>query len=181
MKRLAFAPVAILALMLNGCGVTAPRGNDGFADLGSARLAGTHRVISLSLGPAVLHFAARFVVDDPETQSLLRRLDGVRVRAYEVRGDGKGVQQSLAQLGDKLGNDGWSPVMLLHEDDELVQMFARSAGGGIHGLVVVSAEDDEVVVINVMGDIEPAQFHDVMLALDVREAPEVRPAAAGGT
>lgn len=173
------AAVLALVLTLSGCGLMAPRGHDGFASLDSPGTGDTHRVISLSLGPAVLHLAARFMDDEPETQLLLRSLAGVRVRAFEITGDERRVVQNLGRMGDRLGNDGWAPVMLVNEEGEWARMFAKSSGNDLHGLIVISAEDDEVVVINVMGDIQPAQFRDVMRALDVEDAPDVQLAALG--
>ena len=165
---------AILVLALTACGFTAPRSNDGFADLDSPGMGETDRTMSLSLGPTVLHFAARFMDDEPETQALLRSLDGVRVRIYEVHGDNERITKNFERMGNKLGRGGWEPVMLVHEEGELVQMYAKPSGTGIQGLAVVSADHDEVVVVNIMGDIDPRHYSDVMVALDVKDAPEVQ-------
>jgi len=77
-------------------------------------------------------------------------------------------------MGDKLGDDGWSPVMLVQEEGELVQMYAKPSGGHIQGLTIVSADSEEVVVVNIMGDIDPMFYQDVMVALDVDDAPDVQ-------
>jgi len=170
-------PATILALLLTACGITAPRGNDGFANLDSPGMSETDRTMSLSLGPTILHFAARFMDNDPETQALLRSLDGVRVRIYEVHGDNQRITQNFEKMGNKLGDDGWEPVMLVREEGELVQMYAMLSSTGIQGLTIVSADGDEVVVVNIMGDIEPKYYSDVMVALDMDDAPEVQIAA----
>ena len=170
-------PATILALTLTACGITAPRSNDGYANLDSPGISETNRTMSLSLGPTVLRFAARFLDDDPETQALLRSLDGVRVRIYEVDGDSEVIAQNFTHMGTKLNKDGWEPVMLIREEGELVQMFAKASGTGIQGLTIVSSDDEEVVVVNVMGDIDPRYYSDVMVALDVDDAPEVQIAA----
>lgn len=170
--------LVFVALYLTACGITAPRSSDGFANLDSPGMADTNRTMSISLGPTVLRFAARFLDDDPETQALLRSLDGVRVRIYEVHGDNERIAQSFEKMGNKLDNDGWQPVMLVREEGELVQMFAKPSGAGIQGLTIVSADDEEVVVVNVMGDIDPAYYSDVMVALQVDDAPDVQIAAA---
>jgi hypothetical protein len=165
------------ALTMASCGITAPRGNEGFANLDSPGMSDTDRTMSISLGRTTLRFAARFLDDDPETQALLRSLDGVRVRIYEVHGDNERIARNFARMGSKLNRDGWTPVMLVREEGELVQMYAKSSGEGIRGLTIVSADGDEVVVVNVMGNIEPEHFGDVMVALDVDNAPEVQIAA----
>lgn len=171
------APAAILVLLLSGCGLTAPRSNDGYANLDSPGISETDRTISISLGPTMLHFAARFLDDEPETQALLRSLDGVRVRVYEVHGNSERITQNFRHMGHKLNKDGWNPVMLIKEEGERVQMFAKPSDKGIRGLTIVSADDDEVVVVNVMGDIEPEYYSNVMIALNVDGAPEIEIAA----
>ena len=167
----------IVAFYLTACGITAPRSNDGYANLDSPGVADTNRTMSLSLGRTTLRFAARFLDDEPETQALLRSLDGVRVRIYEVHGDNERIASRFDRMGSKLSNDGWDPVMLVREEGELVQMYSKSSSKGMHGLTIVSADDEEVVVVNVMGDINPENFGDVMVALDVDDAPDVQIAA----
>lgn len=171
------ALAAVLVLALAGCGITAPRWNDGFANLDSPGMADTDRVMSLSFGPAVLRFAAKFVDDDPEAKALLKTLDGVRVRIYEVTGDNARIARKFRKMGDRLDADGWDPVMLVREEHELVQMYAKAGKGGILGLTIFSADASEVVVVNIMGNIDPQYYGDVMVALNVDGAPEVEVAA----
>ena len=166
--------LTLIAFGLSSCGITASRSNEGFANLDSPGISDTDRTMSLSLGKTTLRFAARFLDDEPETQVLLRSLDGVRIRIYEVNGNTNRIAQNFDRMGTKLSNDGWQPVMLVREEGELVQMYSKSSSRGMQGLTIVSADDEEVVVVNVMGDIQPEHFGDVMLALDVDDAPEVQ-------
>jgi len=171
----AVGPVLILvAFALSSCGISAPRASEGYANLDSPGYADTDRSMSLSLGKTALRFAAGFLDDDPETQALLRSLDGVRIRTYVVNGDTGNIARKFERMGNRLDKDGWEPVMLVREDDELVQMFAKHCSSGMRGLTIVSADDDEVVVVNIMGNIQPDQFGDVMVALDVEDAPTVQ-------
>jgi hypothetical protein len=98
----------------------------------------------------------------------------VRIRTYVVNGDTGNIARKFERMGNRLDKDGWEPVMLIREDDELVQMFARDSSSGLCGLTIVSADDEEVVVVNIMGNIQPDQFGDVMVALDVEDAPAVQ-------
>jgi len=142
--------LVLMVFMLVSCGITAPRSNEGYANLD------------------------RFLDDEPETQALLRSLDGVRIRTYEVYGDHDRIVRNLERMGGKLLDDGWDPVMLVREEGELVQMYIKSSAESIHGLTIVSADESEVVVVNVMGDIDPVYYGDVMLALDMDDAPEIQ-------
>jgi hypothetical protein len=178
LRTMAF--VAALALLLTGCGLTAPRGSDGFANLDSLGLSDTDRVLSLSLGPAVLDFAANHVDDDPQTRELLRSLDGVRIRIYEIDGDPLRVAARMTRMSDRLQADGWEPVVLVRQPDQQAHMLLRIIDGRIHGMTVLVMDDEsEAVVINLMGDIRPDQFSEVMVAMDV-DGPGVEPAQVAG-
>lgn len=168
--------LALMVLVVSACGITAPRGNDGYANLDSPGMSETDRKMTISLGPTVLWFAARFIDDEPETQALMRSLDGVRIRIYEVDEDGDTgkIANNFDRMGGKLLNDGWDPVLLVREEGELTQMYMKSSGNHISGLTIVSVDDEDIVVINVMGDIDPVYYKDVMLALNVEDAPEVQ-------
>jgi hypothetical protein len=159
---------AVLAVSLVACGITAPRGNEGYADLDSLGMMDTDRVISLSLGPTVLHFAAKYVDDDPEVRDLLRSLDGVRVRIYEINGDASKVAGRMQNMSTRLQDDGWEPVMLVSQEDEQVHMLMRMVDDQIRGMTVLVLDgNEEAVIVNLMGEIDPTQFTDVMVALDV--------------
>jgi len=159
---------AALALLLAGCGLTAPRGNAGYADLDSLGLRDTDLVLSLSLGPAILRFAENHVDDDPEARALLHGLDGVRIRIYEVDGDAGRVAARMARMSRDLQADGWEPVLLVRQQDEQAHMLLRIVDGRIHGMTVLVLDGEaEAVVVNLMGDIRPEQFGEVMVAMDV--------------
>jgi hypothetical protein len=167
--RLAVALFALgLACSLAGCGITAPRSNDGFADLEPLAMRDTERVLKLSIGPTLLRFAARHVEDDPQVRSLLHELDGVRIEVYEIDGDPRRVAESIDQMSRHLQSDGWEVAMLAREQDETVHMLLRWVDGRISGMtVLVSDGVSEAVVVNLMGEIAPRHFGDVMVALDL--------------
>jgi hypothetical protein len=163
--------VVLLAFVAGGCGLTAPRSSDGYADLDSLGFVDTDHVLSLSIGPALMNFAANHVDDDPETQALLRSLDGVRLRIYEIDGDAGRVAGRLESMSAKLQRDGWEAVMTVRNRNEQVHVLMRMADTRISGLtVLVSDGEAEAVLVNVMGDIRPEQFNEVMVALDVEAA-----------
>jgi len=163
-------PVLVLfcAWSLGACGITAPRGNEGFADLDSLGLADTDRVMTLSIGPALLRFAANHVDDDPETEALLRSLDGVRIHIYEIDGEASRVASRMERMSRKLQAGGWEQVLLARSGSEQAHMLLKVVDQQICGMtVLVSDGESEAVVINLMGDLQPEQFADVMVALDV--------------
>ncbi|MCH8056462.1 MAG: DUF4252 domain-containing protein [Proteobacteria bacterium] len=173
MRGAVLALLACVTLFISACGITAPRSNDGYADLESLGMRDTNRLISLSIGPTLLHFAARYMDDEPEIRDLLRGLDGVRIRIYEIDGDARRVAQRIFKMSEHLREDGWEPVLLVREQNEEVHMLLRMVNHHISGMtVLVSDGESEAVIINLMGEIRPEQFGDVMVALDV-DAPGV--------
>lgn len=157
-----------LSIAVSACGLAAPRSSEGYADLDSLGMQDTNRVITLSIGPALLRFAASHVDDDPEVKELLKGLDGVRIRIYEIDGDPGKVASRINHMSNRLQDDGWEPVMLIREENEATHMLLRTVGGEICGMtVLVTDGETEAVVVNLMGEINPRQFGDVMVALDV--------------
>jgi hypothetical protein len=123
--------------------------------------------MTLSIGPALLRFAANHVDDDPEVRELLKGLDGVRIRIYEIDADAGRVATRIDNMSRHLQDNGWEAVMLIREEDESTHMLLRTVDGQICGMtVLVSDGESEAVVINLMGEIQPQQFGDVMLTLD---------------
>ena len=156
-----------LVVILTACGLTAPRNSAGYADLESLGVRDTDLVMKLSIGPALLRFAASHVDDDPEVKELLESLDGIRIRIYEIDGDAGRVASRINSMSRHLQEDGWEPVMLVRTEDEATHMLIRVVDQRISGLtVLVSDGDSEAVVVNLMGTIQPEQFGDVMVALD---------------
>jgi len=168
---LATVLIVLGVCLLAGCGITAPRSSNGYADLDSLGLADTDRVLTLSIGPSLLRFAASHAEDDPATRELLRGLDGVRIRIYEIDGDAARVAARMEDMSRKLQAGGWQQVMQLRSEDERTHMLIKVVDQRICGMtVLVSDGDSEAVVINLMGELQPGQFADVMVALDVDAA-----------
>lgn len=177
LSRLGTTVAATGILLLTGCGLTAPRSSDGWADLDSLGVFDVDNTMTLSIGPSLLHFAARHMDEDPETRALLEGLDGVRIRIYEVDGSAVRVAGRLDRMSARLQDDGWSPVAVVREPGETVHMLVKSERGRMTGLTVLVLEDDEAVVVNLMGELAPENFTDTMAALDVDVAPRVQVAA----
>ena len=65
-------------------------------------------------------------------------------------------------------------MLSIRQGSEATHMLLRVIDQQISGMtVLVSDGDSEAVVINLMGDIKPEQFGDVMVALDV-DSPETQ-------
>ena len=162
-----------LVLLVSGCGITAPRSNAGYADLDSLGFADTDSTVSLSFGPTVLHMAAGFIDDDPETKEMLRSLDGVRVKTYDIVHGQERVAHRIDKMTAKLRRRGWQTVITVQEGDERTHVLVKMDGPNIAGLTVIALDEQEAVIVNVMGNLSPEMFSGTMAALEV-DVPLVR-------
>jgi hypothetical protein len=168
--------LSLFAVVIAGCGITAPSSNDGFADLDSLGFRDVDRTMSLSIGPTLLNFAARNIEDDPEAKVFMENLDGVRVKAYDIVGDEMRVAQRIDDMSKKLQRQGWEPIITVHEEGQRTVMLVKPQGERIVGLTVITCDAHEAVIVNVMGELRPEMFAETMAALDV-DVPEVQVAS----
>jgi hypothetical protein len=168
--------LVFVLVLLGGCGFTGNlKGDPGFAAFDSPGLMATDRVIALSLGPVPLRLA-RIILDedeDPEAAMLLKELDAVRVYVYEIDRSPALVKQRMDSTAKRLQESGWQPVVAVRGDGELVRVMFRMQGDElIRGMVVMVQDDEELVLINLIGDLRPELFNSYMSELDI-EAPAV--------
>jgi hypothetical protein len=152
---------------LYGCGITGNfRLDPGYARFGSLGLRDTDREFALSLGPLPIAIARKFMQDEPEIRKLLKGLKAVRVYVYAVDGDARSVRRRFDGAWARLEADGWDTAVAVREDGESVRALVRSNGQAeIRGLVVMVQDAEEVVLVNVIGDIDPQAFGAVMVEL----------------
>ncbi|WP_086933054.1 DUF4252 domain-containing protein [Agarilytica rhodophyticola] len=113
--------------------------------------------------------------EDPEVSSLLSQLESIRVRVYDTKGDSKKALQSIDKVTQKIRKDKWEPIVSVNEDDERVKIFAKYTDKKMDGLVVMVVSDDshtgdrggEVVFINIVGEIDPANIQKVTNSLNI--------------
>jgi len=99
--------------------------------------------------------------EDPELADLLGDLDGVYVLGYDLAGYSLDDFDELAtEMGNNLTRNGWTTIVRIREMTENTHMYAKLAGDGVAGMVVLSVEEgsDQAVFVNIVGDIDPEQI-----------------------
>ena len=157
------------AAVLAGCGITGNFRNDpGFADFASPGWVDTNRDLGLSLGPLPLKLAHWVLDDDPELGPLVRDLRAVRVYCYEVSGDAERVARRIEATDADLRRAGWVALAAVREDQELVSVLVRYDGHAVRGMAVLTQDDSEVLLVNLIGgDLAPGLINFYMAELDV--------------
>ena len=171
MNSIARRLILVLGLtMLGGCGFTGNlRSDPGFAFFDAPGLMETDRVMALSLGPVPLRLA-RIMIDDkdPEAKMFLKELDAVRIYVYEIDRNPELVKQRMDSTAQRLQQGGWQPVIAVRDDGELVRVMFKMKGDDlIRGMVVMVQDHEELVLINLIGDLRPDMFNSYMSELDI--------------
>ena len=97
----------------------------------------------------------------------------MRVKIYEINGDASRVGERLADMSRKLGEQNWEPIILVKEKGEQVHMLMKVIDNHISGLTVLSTDGRDVVIVNIMGDIDPEMFASTVAALDI-DTPKIQ-------
>jgi hypothetical protein len=77
-------------------------------------------------------------------------LNGYFLRAFEFKKGGFKVED-LKPLLDQLKAPDWVRYLRVQEDKELVEMWFHNSNGKPDGMLMIAAEEQELVVMNAMG------------------------------
>ncbi len=114
--------------------------------------------VDVDLSGAMLRVAAGAMEDqDERLAELVANLERVRVQVGMPSGvDAATVAQKMAAAQATLGGAGWQKILSVEESTEQVYLYALESAGNIVGLTVfVNEGGEEVVVVNIVGDINP--------------------------
>ena len=169
--------LALLSVMLalSACGFTGNlRSNPGFASFNTpSTLRSVDRQFGISLGPIPLRLAtmmSRPVLDDEDEwiSDSLKAVRAVRVYVYALEGENERVADHLSETSNSLIADGWEQIAAVREDGELVNALVKhETPDVIRGIVVMVEEDEELVLVNVIGKIRPESFNTIMEKLEI--------------
>lgn len=158
--------VLIVAVMLFAVAV-APRdaysqGQRGYVDLSQVEAwFDDEPTIEVNIKGALLSLVSEASkYEDPDLADMLRRLQVIQVRGFDLRRADETLGSHSAALGRQLEADGWETVVRVRDDGEHVQMYLLATGESIHGMVVVATDryEDEAIFVNIVGEIRPDQI-----------------------
>ena len=174
-KILVTIALIIAAAALSACGFTGNlRGNPGFASFSTpSTLPEADRQLGISLGPIPLRLAtmiSRPILNHDEAwiPDALSDVRAVRVYIYDVEGPSRRVAAHMEAARSELIVDGWDQLVVVRDDGGLVSaLVMHDEPDVVSGIVVMYEERDELVLVNVIGDIEPETFGYIMKGLDI--------------
>ena len=149
------------------------RNDPGYADFGPLHRLDADSDFGLSLGPLPLKIAKWVTHDDEDIGPLLRELRAVRVYTMEGIADPAEAASRAKQVTANLSQQGWLTVAAVRDGEEVTSVLLRPDRDFAHkGLAVIVQEPDEVVLVNLIGEIRLDFINGYLADLDV-DVPQI--------
>lgn len=109
----------------------------------------------IDMDEAMLKSAAGFLDNKKGAEALAKatskNLKGIFLRSYEFNQKGAYKMDDLKPLFDQLKAPNWNRFLSNEEDGERTEIWMHSANGVSDGILLVSGEESELTVINLVG------------------------------
>ncbi len=118
-------------------------------------------MVDVNLDGSLLQLAARFLsdsdADEAQVKKLVSGLKGIFVKSYEFENRGEYTEADLESLRSQLKGPGWSRIVGVRSQrsGENSDVYLRSDGNALGGLVVITSEPRRLTVVNINGSINP--------------------------
>jgi hypothetical protein len=154
----------------------------GYVDLSGLGLpAGTEATVEVNLRGALLRLiGAASRSEEPGFAEVVDKLQLIRVQAFPLKDlEATTVQERIAALGSRVEQQGWEKVVRVKEQNEQAHVYLKLSGERIAGLLVMAVDKsgrggDEVVFVNIVGDIDPEQIGRLGQKLNISPLDSIR-------
>jgi len=151
----------------------------GYVDFQSSDIfKGKEAKVEVYLKEPMLNLVAKFMQDeDQDVRDMLSKLKLVRVQVFDVDEsmvkEFNEVTTRITAMLDKKG--GWERIVRVREEDDNVDIYLRPSDNyeSILGIVVMVAENDEAVFVNIVGEINPDDISKLGKEFDIQELNDV--------
>ena len=145
--------------------------------------------VTVTLDAKLLSTAARFLSnEDPDqakAKKLVSSLTGIYVQHFTFETDYAYPKGDIERVRRQLNAPGWSRIVGARSNKENtdVDVFLLIDGDKVQGLAVIASEPREFTIVNIVGNIDLEQLHDLegnfsIPKLDIETGKKPAPAAA---
>ena len=134
------------------------------------------KAVDVSVDAGVFSLARGFLAkpNDPKAREVaeaIKGLEAVYVRVYEFAKEGEWQDSDIADIRRQVAEPGWSRVVNIWHKAEgrKVEVHLRAAEGKVGGLVVLSTEPKQLVVVNMVGDVDVQKLASLQGQLGIPE------------
>jgi hypothetical protein len=123
--------------------------------------------VNITMDGPLLQLAGRFLDDKDPGEARVKRmvanLKGIYVRSLEFETRGEYQASDVDEIRAQLKSPGWTRVVGVRskKDGDNAEVFLKTDGSTIGGLVVLVAEPTELTIVNIVGQINPEDLRDL--------------------
>lgn len=96
--------------------------------------------------------------DNPKLQELINGIRGIYVKSFKFEKPNAYSMDDVEVIRKQVARAGWARIVGVKEKDELTEIYLSKERGENGGLVVISAEEDELTVVNIVGRVDLASL-----------------------
>lgn len=150
----------ILAIVLPLLGPLAARAQSAMIQMGSLRglESKAQNVTNVNLDQNMLQLALTFMShDNVAARNLVKQLKGIYIRDFEFAKEGMYSQSDINRILAQVHAHPWERIVsqrIKKGEGESDDIYIMQSGKNIRGLLILSAEPKELVVVNIVGSID---------------------------
>ena len=119
--------------------------------------------VDVNLQGPVLEMATRFLGagDDVKIKQLVQGLKCVYVKSFTFDKKGQYSEADLNEVRSKVQGTDWAKIVDVQEKDGSSAIYLKTDGKQTDGIVIVSAEPEELTVVQIIGPIDPSMLSEL--------------------
>lgn len=146
----------------------------GYVDFKAMKMfKGQEARVEVFLKEPMLKLVNQFVrKEDPELHDVLGKLKLVRVQVFDIDPDMIAQFTEVTNnVSGELDKKGWERIVRVRDDDDNVDVYLLPSENyeSILGIVVMAAEDEQAVFVNIVGEIRPEDVSRLGEHFDINE------------
>ncbi len=122
-------------------------------------------VVKVTMDKKMLQFASRFMdkEGDAEGKRLVSKLNGIYVHSLEFKQAGEFTDADVEPIRAQLQGPEWSRIVQVESkaEQEHVEIYIKNVNNQTMGMVVLSQEPKELVLVHLDGPINPEDLDDL--------------------
>lgn len=167
----AFVPLALAA-------DSSVENHPGYVDFSKlTAIANVEPTVEISLKAPLLNMVTNLIrSEDEEAAAFISKLFRVTVNVFESDAiDVAEISASMNQTAQELDAAGWDRVVRVREDDDHVDIYFRLGEDAdrIHGIAIMVAEPEDIVLVNIVGDISTEDISALGRRFDIAELSDI--------
>jgi hypothetical protein len=158
----------------------------GFVDFGKLNPSGEDTFVEVNIKSNLIAMVASLAKKaEPEVAQVIEGLKQIRVNVLGLTKENQGdMKKRITTIRETLDKSGWERIVTAIEKGQDVGVFLKTKDAKtVEGICVTVIDKDQVVLVNVVGDIQPEKLSVVGERFDVEPLKHIpaRPAKARKT